>query len=320
MLTRAAYLLLAVALFGAARALPSPSEDPRPGDNGLAKVVPSYAEIRAHLKPWHPFQKAWAEKASLVIKATYFRGKYPCVFFRNGSAAMPVRFSFEKVKVLKGDMACANVDVCIGDLDESRFPHDLASGRSYLVFLKPYPDSAALLKDPATEFTHDTQLSQDELVAIIDLSQNEAEAEAVKVPATRSGTYRGFTFTPEKWAALRAAKVSDLEAQKRFQAFIEGVVATPAASLADVRSYLGKPDRWYRNTDGLFYEYSMSRGAKAVKGLVVGSVALRFSEDLELARCSVRYYRCLEAGARGSTWRQLSADELKQLRPGNVDR
>ncbi len=108
------------------------------------------------------------------------------------------------------------------------------------MFLKPGKKTLQRMQDKEVawvRFSDDTE----EVVAIVDLSQSRAEAEAMSVKATRSGTYGGFQFTPEKWRWLRASKTVDLESQKAMIAFLTNVVLREKSTLASVRSYLATP-------------------------------------------------------------------------------
>ena len=280
-------------------------------------------ELSPDLKRWHPYDPAWARDATVIVKGVYHHSSYPCVFFPDGMIARPARFTFDVGGVLRGNVACPSIDANLGGLDEvpdGRFPHSFVDDRTYLLFLKPNAASSDRLKDPKARFTDDTQLARSELVAIADLSQTEQEAAAMGVPATRSATRDGFTFTPEKWAALRKEPGVKAEDHRRFTKFIRDVVATPGASLGDVRAYLGEPDSWHRNTDGVFYRYDLNRPVKhpvvGRKGQVAGSLEMSFSPELKLQRSAVSYLKCKSEDEHGDTWEELTPEELAALGVG----
>lgn len=273
------------ALAGAIVGCSLPAEDPPQS----GKTHPVNPEILAELKPWHPFKPEWAAEATVIIKATYSR-KGPCIFKADGSIAMPATDTFRRDKAFKGEVACAWFEVGLPAADGQRIPR-LVERRSYLLFLKPREPSLALLKNPKAEFTWDSELGPSELVAVVDLSQTQEEAETLQVQATEKGTLDGFTFTPEKWRALRQAKAIDLAAQKQFQSFIEKVVAVPGASLRRVRSYLGPPDYDSWHDSGVSCDYYFQPAAQPREGDLAAVLRLRFSSDLKLERCAINYMK-----------------------------
>ena len=318
--SRAPYMILVVPLFGTIIGCSSPNASPRREENETGKLEHPAAEGFGELKPWHSFRKEWATEATGIVKATYQQSKGPCIFYADGSSAMPVRSTFKMKEVLKGDISCPSFDAHVAGIHEGPFPHDFVEGRTYLVFINPHELSWARLKNSKTEFTFDTALGRDEFVAIIDLSQSESEAQDMGVQATRSGTFASFTFTPKKWAALRDAESIDLGAQKQFQSFIENVACPRAASLKDVRSYLGAPDDWYLRKDGPYYRYEMNHGAKLRKGVVSATMELSFAGDLKLARLQIKYQRYLGGDARSWEIEDLKLQALEGLGLKNVDR
>ncbi len=289
------------------------AETPPPGEKPLD-------EIHARIKPWHTFNPDWVREASLIVQGNYRSGGYPCIFFPNGSSVMIRQSTFTELKALKGDLSRTDVDVNLSGLDERRFPHSFLNNRTYLVFLKPTPESRARIGDPQAFFTLHTQLDGEERIAIIDLSQTQDEAEAVREQATRSATHKGFDFTPEKWAAFRDLPDIDLEGQKRFQSFIDEVVAAPESSLRQVRSYLGEPDFWYHNEDGVFYEYKLNRGAKNEAGKITGFVELGFSDRLQLSHLEIVYRQYVKDNVHGEYWQDASPPDLERLGLRNIKR
>src|SRR5262249_38514761 len=130
-------------------------------------------------------------------------------------------------------------------MSEDCLPTFFADGRRYLVFLKP--------GDWPTQEPY-FDVGPSEVIAVVDLSQSQAEEAALKVQSTRIEHRHGFDFTPANWEQFRNfTMAADPVACKQFQDFIESVVARPGASLARVRSYLGQPDDWCANHRGFLY-------------------------------------------------------------------
>jgi hypothetical protein len=298
------------------------SDSPTPPEQvekemGRAEVT--LPNLSAHLKPWHRLKTDWCAKATIIVKGTYHEGIYPiAVFFPDGSKLVsPLRSSFDNLTVLKGRIACPSFDASVFVQDEDRFPQKFAPGRNYIVFLKPDKGSLERLNDAKATFSYYTRLDGGgEVIAIIDVSQSQAEAEAMRVQATRSETYRGFEFTPEKRSAFRDGKGEDLKTLQNLSTFIENVVATPKATLGDVRGYLGHPDYWSYRDDGIDHTYELRRREKMQTGEVASGVEMHFRGDLTLASYSIKYYKLVE----GRAWQELTPDELKQIGARNVSR
>jgi hypothetical protein len=271
--------------------------------------------VKAVVKPWHTFKDAWVDEASVIAVADYRQSTYPCVDLGGGRLGMPIRTTFIVKQWLKGAGAVKEFDASVYGHQSGPFPHDLLRGRTYLVFMKPRPESLALLNDPKTIFRMDTAISTDEFLAVIDLTQTKEEADAENVVATKSGTADGYEFTPAKWEKLRQAKTIDFAEQGRTIAFIEKVVLRGWPSVAEVRSYLGPPDYWYRNEDGVFYEYRLNLEVydKPRVGAVFSQLELRFSSGGSLQGHSVTHYKYTEVRPDGQTVRELTADERREL-------
>lgn len=286
---------------------------PKPPQTGVDRI----SEL---VKPWHPFREEWVDRAALIVKAGYRPGTYPCIFHEN-SIDMIASHTFEAQEVLKGEIGRPDFDVDMSFRvnpdgtrvrSEDEFPHDLLRGRTYLVFLKPSAESQAILADAKKFFNAYTAIGEDETVAIVDISKSEKEAEAEKVAATSSGTYKGFTFTPEAWASLRASKEVDVNQQSRFMEFIEHVVLPGGADVVEVRSYLGAPDYHYTNDDGIFYRYYLSADLcrNPREGVPITTLEFSFNHDLRLADYDVEHHRY---DAAEKCLREISDEEIEQL-------
>jgi hypothetical protein len=286
----------------------------QPVAKGAGQPADVVAEIRKTLQPWHPFKEAWAAEATMIFTATHTRMHLPCIQLAPGVLAMPIGHAFEVTGVLKGEVQSKDIVSEHLGVEGETFPHALVNGRTYLVFLKPGKETLQRMHEPDAKTVRLAD-SAKELIAVIDLSQGKAEAEAVRVQATRSGDYRGFHFTAEKWAALRNAKKIDLELQKQFVPFLQNVVLAKGTTLGQVRSYLGKPDYHNFSAEGISYDYNFNSGAEAPHGEVSGSLEARFTPGLALHGYKIEFARC-EVAKKAITsisWTILSDDEHKRL-------
>ena len=274
------------------------------GQQSGTPVKPSHtgvARISELVKPWHPFRAEWVDQATLIVKAGYRPGTYPCIFHED-SIHMMASHTFEVREVLKGEIGRPDfdVDMCFRVnpdgtrvRSEDEFPHDLLWGRTYLVFLKPSTESQAILAHSKKFFNVYTAIGEDEMVAIVDISKSKEEAEAEKVVATRSGTYEGFSFTTEAWENLRASKEVDVKLQSRFIEFIEHVVLPGGVGIVKVRSYLGAPDYHCMNEDGIFYEYCLNAELHRTprEGVPITTLNFSFSHKLILTDYDVEHHK-----------------------------
>ena len=268
--------------------------------------------VKAHGKPWHEFKEEWMAQATVVAVAEYRRTQGPCIDLGNGRRGMPVVSTFVVKEWLKGAGAVKEFVAEVYGGETGPFPHCLVMGRMYMVIMKPGPESLARLKDPQLDFRAVRNI---ELVAIVDLSQTKEEAEAEKIAATKSGSYEGYEFTPAKWERLRQAKKIDFAEQGRMLKFIEKVVLADNPAVAHVRSYLGPPDHWFWNEDGLWYEYRLNLEAynNPRVGAVFSKLVLYFGSGLVLKGYSVSHCKYTEVEPNRQIIRDLTADERKQL-------
>ena len=110
------------------------------------------------------------------------------------------------------------------------------------------------------------------------------------------------------------------------------IVLPDEATIAHVRSYLGKPDSYYMNKDGTHYEYQLNTSAPTPHGTVSGRIELYFNPDTKLKRYSIKFYKHFEEIKKTknepsgySTWhscytRELDKKELDALGLKMIDR
>lgn len=281
----------------------------RPGHQG----APS--GLSRVLRPYHPFKKAWAERATVWFVGTYGEGSYPCRPGPGGSLDMIQQNYFKVTEVLKGTVAVRTVDVNPHPRRNDSLPPYLIEGRSYLVLLKPDRFSLGRLRDVRTIFTLETMIRRDEIVAVVDLSQGRQEAETARVQAHRSGAYGGVVFTPQKWTALRLAGTVDFDAQKRFLSFIRNVVLVRGGTLRNVRAYLGEPDRQLRTrhgAHGCVYQLNLKAYRKPTHGAIYTELGIGFGAGGRLVHYTVKYYKWSVTG-RSSSSRELGGSGLGPL-------
>jgi hypothetical protein len=279
--------------------------------------------VRALVKPWHPFREAWWKEATVVLKGTYCSGLPREEWLPGGARAWWAPRGFTVSEVFKGEVVCPKFPANLAEVrDRPEYPTQFLPGRHYLLFLKPSPESLAVLKDPKADFeVKFPSIWKGDFVAVIDLAETREHAEAIRVRATRSQTHKGFSFSPERWAAFRRAREFDMRSARRFQAFLFEVVLTDGAALREVRSYLGEPDYHHEGGGGISYAYYLPRGHGGVRvGDHAGWLELSFSEDLELTAARLRYMKCIAVGRPGRTWEQLSARERGELGVANENR
>jgi len=216
-------------------------------------------------------------------------------------------------RVLRGTVALAEIDVDATALVGAGYPPGLVAGRSYLVMLRPGPETAVRLADPRGSFSLHERLDRAEIVAIVDLSQSADERASEAVPASRSGTREGVRFDPQRWAAARdAAQVGDEEAAiGRFIA--AELLARPGATLAELRAWLGAPDVHQRGEDALLLRYWLARPRyeRPEDGAVYGQVELHLRRDA-LVEGSVRWFRWRVSADGSSSSSELAAEGLRE--------
>ncbi|WP_434415294.1 hypothetical protein [Nannocystis pusilla] len=290
------------------------SGPPRP-----APSAPEKPELPAGLsglvEPWHPFDPQLAERAPVWLVARYQPSTYPCRPGPDGSLDMLIQDRFTALQVVRGAVRAPGVDLDLGALDGPNYPRSYAPERRYLLFLRPGPKGQALLADAqALGGMHD-RFGPDEVLAVIDLDQSEAEAAAEQVQASRSREYTGGLWDPAHWDALRTAATPEPARQRELAAFIQSTIALPHAPLWEVQAWLGPPDSERLAADGSRSdEYLVARPAYAqpVQDGLYGQLELRYDARLELRAVELGYLRWrVSPQVRSST--MLTAEEHAKL-------
>lgn len=261
-------------------------------------------EVRRAIPPWQTLDEAWVAEAPLIFRATY-RYNDSGNSWWNG---LP-RWDFTVTQVFKGDVPFKGVALQCYRWEGGRLPYFLVKDRDYLVFLKPNQKTRKQMAEKGMRWVPLTDNSE-EVVAIVDLSQSKAEAEAIAVKATQSGVYDGFQFTPERWETLRASETIDLDTQRKLVPFLVNVVLTDQATLASVRSYLGEPDYYDVRPGRYDYFYHFQRNENAEDGQISGSLHVVFQGDLRRGYFRIEFRRCKITT--GPDWKLVNWSELSE--------
>ena len=216
---------------------PGAEEPPRPDALAAAPQEDPAGPVESLVPAWQELDPAWKEEASVILVGELNEFSYPCRFDEHGNSEMILARSWKVLEVLEGEVKAPYVNISAVFPGEAHVPVEFIEGRRYLLLLKPSEETMKLLADPETVWGLGNEPHTNEVVAIVDLSQSLDEAEALAVQASKSGSHGGFTFTAEKWKALRESGDNDLELQKQFLAFILDVVMSKDATLASVRSW-----------------------------------------------------------------------------------
>ncbi|MCY1006512.1 hypothetical protein OV079_13295 [Nannocystis pusilla] len=271
---------------------------PTSGPTRPAPSVPEAPELPAGLsglvEPWHPFDPQLADSAPVWLVTRYQPGTYPCRPGPDGSLDMLIQDRFTALQVVRGAAHAPGVDLDLHALRGPAYPRAYAEERRYLLLLRPGPKGQALLADSqALGGMHD-RWGPDEVLAVIDLDQTEAEAAAERVPASRSGEFAGGRWDPAHWAGLRAAATPEPARQRELAAFLQSTVTRPRAPLAEVRAWLGPPDSQHLHADGSRsdgYVLSHPAYAQPVADGLYGQLELRYDARLELRAVELGYLR-----------------------------
>lgn len=310
-------------LGGATSGSHRPAASAPTGPGGPAQGSGWPKELAPYLRPWHKLEPSAAERASTWLVARYFPSTYPCVAGPGDSLDMLEQSSFRPEEVLRGVVRSLAVDLPIGSLSGPAFPRAFAEGRRYLLLLKPERKSAALLAQPDAIWSMADQLLVTEVIAILDLSQSGEEARAEQVDASRNGEHDGYRLDPARWAALRNAADVDASEHRKLVAFLRAKVLVRGAQLADVRAWLGSPDRQTLDQRGARraqYILSKPRNLAPQHGTVYGALELRYDSTLTLRSYRVEYLRW-RVEPKLSSSRALNPTELAQLGlPGTEQR
>ncbi|WAS98546.1 hypothetical protein [Nannocystis punicea] len=283
---------------------PAPSSTAAP-----ARALP--AGLSGLVEPWHPFDPQLAESAPVWLLTRYQPGTYPCRPGPDGSLDMFIQDRFSALQVVRGAVRAPGVDLDLHALRGPNYPRSYAEERRYLLFLRPGPKGQAHLADASALRGMDDRLGPDEVLAVIDLDQSEAEAAAEQVQASRTGEFGGGRWEPASWAALRAAPVPDPARQRELAAFLQNTIARPRAPLAEVRAWLGPPDSQHLFANGSRSDqYVLARPAYAepLPDGLYGSLQLRYDARLELRGVDLGYLRWHVAPHEQSST-MLSAEE-----------
>lgn len=127
------------------------------------------AEVREVLQG-RTVDPRWLAAAEVWLVAGFVEGTYPCVESEVG-LDMIASHAFTPTRVLRGDVKARAIDVRAYDLQGASFPRALASGREYLVLLRPSAETRKLLADPGAIFTMATALGPAEVVAVVELAR-----------------------------------------------------------------------------------------------------------------------------------------------------
>ncbi|PCC66697.1 hypothetical protein SAMN02745121_00573 [Nannocystis exedens] len=269
--------------------------------SGPTRPAPSVPDARALpaglsgvVEPWHPFDPQLAESAPVWLVTRYEPGTYPCRSGPDGSLEMLIQDRFTALQVVRGAVQAPGVDLNLNALRGSAYPRGYAEGRRYLLFLRPGPKGQALLADPhALGGMHD-RWGPDEVLAVIDLDQSDAEAAAEQVQASRTGEFAGGRWDPAHWEALRAAATPEPARQRELAAFLQTTIARPRAPLAEVRAWLGPPDAQHLAADGSRSDdYFLARPAYAqpLPDGLYGHLELHYDASLQLRAVELGYLR-----------------------------
>jgi len=262
---------------------------------------------------WQELDLAWIDASNVILVATLREFDYPCEFHDDGSSDMILGRAFEVRQVLRGEIEAREVD--ISQVLEGDVPDEFVDGRRYLVMLAADEQTLERLASPDTVWNVGNEPHASEVVAIVDLTQSFEEAEALATKASRSGEHAGLAFGPDAWEALRSADENDVENQALFLDFISSVVLVEGATLKQVREWLGEPDWWWMNEDGISHRWNLH--GKVATDPTPGMIAVRletwFDSDLVLVSWRVEVTRCIRADETGDAWEMLEPAEFESL-------
>lgn len=255
----------------------------------FARAAPA-DPLAEFLKPWHVVEAAWREAPVWLVTQHMTSGS--CEAQEGGGLVMYALERFIIGHVLRGEVTAREVTIDGTKTQGPSYPRSFAEGRHYLVFIRPGELGLRVLADPqGTGLLHD-RLGPDEVVAIVDLDASEEELAAEAVVASRSGEHAGFRFDQSVWTGLRTAREIDAAAHRGLVAFLEHSVLLGWAPLADVRAWLGPPDRQELFTGGARHDvYKLARGVIDGNrdGLPYGTLDLWYDDALRLTRVKLEY-------------------------------
>lgn len=252
-------------------------------------LSPAAIRVQELLRPWDSYDPAWESQATVIVVARGEEIDYPCEF-DGGTWSMTSGDGFVVTEVVKGAAEWRGVTLVVTAGDEPNFPPDYAAGRRYLVMLTPGQETMAELTEPDAWKYFGPSLNLRETVAVVDLSKSEAETTAMSVQATRSGEYEDFAFSPAGWQELRQAERIDPNTQNEYVAFLANVVLVEGATLADIRSYLGPPDRWYTRADSFWGSYQFNARRPKPDGSVSARLEITLDGQMKLTSYTIVFY------------------------------
>ncbi len=253
-------------------------------------MVKAADPLDGFIKPWHVVEAGWRETPVWLV-TQHVTGS-SCEAGEGGEQVMYALDRFIIGHVLCGEVTAPEVTVDGPRTQGPSYPRSFAEGRHYLLFIRPGELGRRVLAEAqGTGLLHD-RLGPDEVVAIVDLDASKEELAAEAVVASRSGEHAGFRFDQAAWMELRTAKEIDAARHRGLVAFLEQSVLLGHAPLADVRAWLGPPDRqeMYRG-GGRRDIYKLARGVIEGDrdGLPYGTLELSYDDALRLHRVRLEY-------------------------------
>ena len=109
------------------------------------------------------------DRATVIIAGELTRGRSSCIpTDAKGSHRWYRETSLEVQDVLRGKVAARYLQINEAMLPRNKYVRtSLADGETYLVLLRPSPDSMKIIDDHEGRFTYRTAMCTDEIVAIV---------------------------------------------------------------------------------------------------------------------------------------------------------
>lgn len=256
----------------------------------VVKVAPKGPSLDEFIKPWHVVEAAWKDAPVWLVTQHMTSGS--CEADEGGGLVMYRLDRFIIGHVLRGEVTAREVTVDGMRTQGASYPRSFAEGRHYLLFIRPGELGERVLADPRGTGLLKDRLGPDEVLAIVDLDASEEERTAEAVVASRSGEHAGFRFDQAAWTELRTAREIDAAQHRGLIAFLEHSVLVGMAPLAEVRAWLGPPDRQETFNGGARRDsYVLARGVIEGRrdGLPYGTLDLWYDHSLRLGRMTLEY-------------------------------
>ncbi|HEY0135318.1 MAG TPA: hypothetical protein VGB85_14640 [Nannocystis sp.] len=311
MSVRAAWML-AIGL-GCAPAGSGPIAEPAPAAAPEPATAPELPpELRGVVAPWQRVEPDWLARASVWAVANYVEHRVHQQRGAPGHTAWILLDAFVPTSVPRGDFTAPELLIDRQALQGGEYPPFYAEGRSYLVLLRPGAETARRLADPAGRFTMYERLGPDEVVAIVDLSQSEAEARVAAIAASRSGEREGVRFDPQRWAEARDAPAITPGLHAPVSRFLAAQLKI-GMPIDEVRGWLGVPDEQRLVGGTRIDDYLLARAQyrSAHDSATYGVLELRHV-DGRLTEGQLRYFRWRVSPGEASS-HELSAEQLRAL-------